>query len=175
MDQTDEQLMQRYQNGDIEAFNIIYKRHRAKVFSYVAKRLFDKSVQEEVFQNIFLKFHRSRNSYNKKFQLIKWIYTICRSELYDYCKKKKIQTIPFDENISTHKLESKKLSLIDIDEYKSLTENEVSTLKLKYYSDLDYDEISKQLGLTKPNVRKIISRAIEKIKKRIDEKSVKST
>ena len=64
--------------GNYEAFEIIYGRHKDKVYTYLSKRLTDKNSIEDVFQNVFIKFHKSKQNYNPKFTLMKWIYTISK-------------------------------------------------------------------------------------------------
>ncbi|MFT6631193.1 MAG: RNA polymerase sigma-70 factor (ECF subfamily) [Bacteriovoracaceae bacterium] len=163
---TDEQLMVKYQQGDYMAFEALYYRHEKTVFTYLSKRLRDSHAREEVFQNIFLKFHRSRDLYSNKFLFIKWLYTVSRSELYDYCKKKKIITIPLEETLVQTEIEQEGpfQELLDLDEIAKLSKNEKEAIKLRYYSDKDFEEISKALSTSQSNARKLVSRGIKKIK-----------
>ncbi len=96
---TDEQLMEEYIKGDHMAFEALYVRYQKTVFSYLRKRLPDEQSQGEVFQNTFLKLHRNRDRYQSKYPFIKWLYTIARSELLDFCKLKKLDTVPFEDDI----------------------------------------------------------------------------
>lgn len=162
---TDEQLMEKYKQGNYMAFEALYYRHKDTVYSYLVKRLSDPESRNEVFQNIFLKFHKFKNRYDSKHLFLKWIYTISRSELYDYCKKKKLNAIPLDETKLSDEVNNE--SELDIEQVKSLTQNEMKAIKLKFYSEQDYQEISETLGTTQVNARKLVSRGLGKIRAKL--------
>jgi DNA-directed RNA polymerase specialized sigma24 family protein len=58
----DEDLMQAYADGDMEAFTLLYQRHRGKVLGYLVSRLKDRDEAEEVFQVAFAKLHLGRTT-----------------------------------------------------------------------------------------------------------------
>jgi len=159
----DELLMEHYLKGEAMAFDVIYSRYKSRVYTYLNRRVKDSETVNDIFQNTFIKFHKSRHLYNPKYPLLKWIYTICRSELLDEMKKKKLNIVEFNEELysSTPKQKEDK---INIDEEKTLTTSEKEAIKLRYFSDQDFVEISSILNTSSANVRKIISRGIQKLK-----------
>jgi RNA polymerase sigma-70 factor (ECF subfamily) len=162
----DEKLMELYKNGENMAFEVIYLRHKDRVYSYLDKRLSDKNIIEDIFQSIFVKFHNSRHIYSSKHPLLKWIYTICRSELLDWVKKNKTKFVQLSEDqlsIEPTELNDK----IDLDSIKTLSEKEKQALKLRYYSEEDFIEISKALKTSEANSRKLVSRGIKKLKAKL--------
>ncbi len=161
----DQKLMKYYCNGENMAFDIIYLRYHKNVYSYLSKRVFDDDIKDDLFQKIFMKFHKSRLLYNSKFPLLKWIYTICRSELLDFIKLKKITFTELKEDDYFYANE-KISSSFSIEEEHELTSKEQEAIKLRYYSEEDYMEISKILNTTEPNARKIVSRGIKKLRQK---------
>lgn len=162
----DEKLMELYKNGENMAFEAIYLRHKDRVYSYLDKRLSDKSIIEDIFQSIFVKFHNSRHLYSSKHPLLKWIYTICRSELLDWVKKNKTKFVQLSEDqlsIEPTELNDK----IDLDSIKTLSEKEKQALKLRYFSEEEFIEISKTLKTSEANSRKLVSRGIKKLKAKL--------
>ena len=160
--------MELYKEGDSNAFKVIFSRYKTKVYSYLSKRLSGDEMTEDVFQNVFLKFHRSKERYDPKFELSQWVYTICRSELLDYLKKKKIPFESLEE--SSH---SAPETLIDNENGElesilknghTLSQNEKDAIFRKFYSDETYEEISSALNISSTNARKIISRGIKKLR-----------
>ncbi len=148
------------------AFEVIYLRHKDRVYSYLDKRLSDKNIIEDVFQSIFVKFHNTRHLYSSEHLLLKWIYTICRSELLDWVKKNKAKFIQLSEDQLS--VEPTELSdKIDLDSIKTLSEKEKQALKLRYYSEEDFIEISKALKTSEANSRKLVSRGIKKLKAKL--------
>jgi RNA polymerase sigma-70 factor (ECF subfamily) len=159
----DKQLMKHYQQGESMAFEILYERHQSKVYSYLFKRLKEKEVIDDVFQNIFAKFHKARQKYDSKFEVLQWIYTISRNELLDYSKKKKLNIIELRDEHAV--IEKEEIDLpFSIEEESVLNEKEREVLKLKYFSDSNYKEISEALNSNESNIRKITSRALKKLK-----------
>lgn len=173
---TDEELMLAYQKGEYEAFKVLYLRRKDKVYGFLKKRLVKEDDVNEVFQNIFLKLHRKKHLYDSKYLFIKWLYTLSRSELLDYVKKGKKDMISLTDELYESKIipdqqtVDQDLSLdindiqVNLKKVKSLNNNEREALYRKFYSEEDYDEISRALGVSKVSARKIVSRGIEKLR-----------
>jgi RNA polymerase sigma-70 factor (ECF subfamily) len=159
----DEKLMELYQNGEYMAFETLFHRHQSKVYAYLHKRVHDKNVIDDLFQNIFIKFHKSKDRYSSKYPVLAWLYTISRSELLDYYKKTKQDFVELSEN---HMLSesSESETTISIGEEKSLTKDEKEAIQLRYLSDHDFEEISNRLNTSPSNVRKIVSRGLQKLR-----------
>lgn len=161
----DEKLMELYKNGENMAFEIIYERYNKNVYTYLTKRCSDKNQIDDLFQCIFVKFHRSKHLYDSKYPVLAWIYTIARSEFLDFLKKKKINLVSLPDHETREVVEESSQPFeIDIDAETTLSEKEKMAIKLRYFSDEDFTEISKILYTTDANSRKIISRGIQKLK-----------
>lgn len=162
----DDKLMELYKNGEDMAFEVIYSRHKDRVYAYLSKRISASDVIADTFQNIFAKFHKSRSLYNSEHALIKWIYTISRSELLDAMKKNKVALVALkDEHIVAESEITG--NPIDLDTIKSLSNKEKDALKLRYYSDEDFSGISKALNTSEANSRKLVSRGLKKLKEKL--------
>ena len=159
----DKELMLKYQDGDHMAFDVLYSRHKNKVYSYLAKRLHSHNEIHDLFQRVFVKLHKSRHLYQEKYEVLPWIYTITKSEFLDFVKKNKIETIEFkEENFLSS--ENEPNNEFDLESEKQLSENEKSALKERYYSDKDFSEIAQILKTSESNTRKIISRGLKKLR-----------
>lgn len=164
----DKELMLKYQTDENLAFEVLYQRHSDKIYSYLAKRVHDKNEVDDLYQKVFVKFHKSRSLYDKKYDVLAWFYTITKSEFLDFLKKRKIESVSFDEK--THGRSVTKTGQdqfdIDISTEDSLNIKEKEALKLRYINDKDFDEISKLLKTSNSNARKLISRGLIKLKKK---------
>lgn len=160
---SDEELMRLYQKGESMAFEVIYARNKGRIYSYLNKRVDDTQSVNEIFQNAMLKFHNCRMNYDPTFPLAKWLYTISRSEMLDFFRRK---TISFDVLKEEHFGAGIPIPppVFNLDEVESLNENEKKAVSLRYYSDMDFKEISTLLNLSEQNIRKIISRGLKKIR-----------
>lgn len=161
----DEKLMTLYQEGNLEAFETLYARHKDKVYGFLIKRLKDASAADDVFQNAFVKLHRKREQYDPAHSFLKWLFIVTRSEMLDYLKAKKAN-VEFVEEVhglalATPVEEDEK---IDLKAVSSLSENEAAALSLRYYEDHDFVEIAQKLRTSQSNARKIVSRGVKKLK-----------
>lgn len=165
---SDENLMILYQQGEHQAFEVIYSRYKSKIYSFLSKRVAEESSIDDVFQSIFMKLHKTRQHYNSDHLAAKWIYIICRSELNDfYRKSKRKNRLEQEFEITNSVLEPHDRRPIDIEEFvidKELNTKEREALKLRYKEDLEFQEIGRRLNVTESSSRKIISRAIGKLK-----------
>ena len=157
-----------YQEDNFMAFEVLYTRHKKKVYSFLNKRLASKNDIDDIYQSVFIKIHKSRSSYNPEYEVLKWIYVISRSELYDAAKKKKLNLIEFNEvqHEEASKFHHSEEIGIDIDNEKLLTNSERDAIKLRYLEDKEFSEISSLLNTSEQNSRKIISRGLAKLKKK---------
>lgn len=161
----DKELMLRYKDGAHMAFDVLYSRHKDKVYHYLNKRLHSKDDTDDLFQKVFIKFHKSRHLYQEKYEVLPWLYTITKSEFLDFLKKKNIQSVEFDERFhGATDLEKESSSSFDIESEKHLSDREKSALKLRYINEKEFSEISEVLKTSQSNSRKIISRALEKLR-----------
>jgi RNA polymerase sigma-70 factor (ECF subfamily) len=155
--------MMLYQDGEAQAFEELYRRHQSRVYTYLHRRLKDKEVIDDVFQNIFSKFHKARMKYDPKYEVLQWIYTISRNELLDHLKKKAVKTVEFEEELIVIEDNESELPF-EISQEKSLSKKEKKALELKFIADKDYEEMSELLETSHSNIRKTVSRAIKKLK-----------
>jgi RNA polymerase sigma-70 factor (ECF subfamily) len=178
---SDEVLMSLYSKNDNQkAVEVLYRRYSSKVFSFIKKKVFDKQKHEELFQQVFLKLHKSRHLYKEHLPFAPWLFTIIKTVLIDFTRTEKMSHFinlnvnhnePYNSKDSDVDLENKednetenKKELLEWCE-KNLNEAELKLLFLRYNDELDFKTIAKTLNLTEVNVRQKISGLIKKIKK----------
>ncbi len=167
---TDEELMSLYALGHSNAFSVLYSRHSSKVYGFLCKKLQADGVQvDEVFQNAFLKLHNARSKYDSNYPFLPWMYTIVRNTLIDFVRKKRKQAneVPTEqeqiENLGVSDIKKEQL-IESFPQLNKLPEQYKKAVTLRYEMDLPFDEIARRLDTTPGNVRKIISRALEKLR-----------
>ena len=73
----DQRLMERFQNGDDSAFEVLVHKFQAPVLSLCRRYLGSKSPGiEDVAQEVFLRIYRSKHTYEPKAKVGTWIYRI---------------------------------------------------------------------------------------------------
>jgi RNA polymerase sigma-70 factor, ECF subfamily len=78
---TDEQLFQRYTDGDERVFRVLVDRYEPRIQGFLRKRLNDEERVEDLTQDTFLRIHRARESYDPSRKFSTWIHTIANNLL----------------------------------------------------------------------------------------------
>jgi RNA polymerase sigma-70 factor (ECF subfamily) len=84
----DEQLMERYRDGDAGAFDVLYHRHKGGLFRYLLRLCKDKSVAEELFQDVWSNIIRSRERYQPTAKFSTFLYQVAHNRLIDHIRQK---------------------------------------------------------------------------------------
>lgn len=162
---TDNEAMLAYRHGDEKAFQLLFERHQGRVMSYIKSRLNNEEQRNEVFQEVFLKLHRSREHYDPDKAFVKWLYVITRSVLIDskrdFAKKGEI---PVEDKTMEHLLNKNAGAPQPEVDLSQLSEEQRLAIELRYELGADFDEIAQQLGKTESAARKTISRALKKLR-----------
>ena len=85
---SDEQLMLRYRDGNVAAFEQLYGRHRGGVFRYVLRQVGLRSAAEEVFQEIWMNLISSRARYRVEARFATFLYHVARNCVIDHFRRK---------------------------------------------------------------------------------------
>lgn len=164
------ELMVLYQGGDMEAFNCLYDRYKSLVYGYLHKRLGNRVEVDEVFQDVFLRLHYSRSRYKSEFPFEPWLYAVLRNSLIDYYRKKKKQylDVSLDElEVTPTALQVEDKHNLDglLPENVDLSKSQRQAIELRYGEDFSFEDIAKTLGTTSSNARKLVSRALKRLRK----------
>jgi len=73
---TDEELIERFQAGDLNAFDLIVKNYKDQLLNFVFRFLGNQEEAEDVVQETFLRVYRNRSAYRRVAKFSTWIYTI---------------------------------------------------------------------------------------------------
>jgi RNA polymerase sigma-70 factor, ECF subfamily len=80
-DMADEDLFQRYTNGQEDGFRVLMERYEPRIQGFLRKRLNDEERVADLTQDTFLRIHRARASYDPSRKFSTWIHTIANNLL----------------------------------------------------------------------------------------------
>lgn len=157
--------------GDTEAFEAIYTMLYTPLYRYVHSRTNDNELVNDICQQTFLNFYEALAKYEPKKSPLAYLFTIAKRLLINHGEKKTFSS--FDESIfETYKDESVNiekesdisLTISKINDYITLlTQDEQDVIRLYFYSELSYKEISEILEKEESYLRKIKERALKKL------------
>ena len=88
-DITDEDLMERFQNGNEKAFNEIVIRYRQRIVNFILGMVRDFDKAEDLAQDTFLIVYERKHSYKRIAKLSTWIFTIAKNLTFTELRKVK--------------------------------------------------------------------------------------
>ncbi len=83
----DEDLMERYRDGDVKAFEVLLERHERPVFHFILRFVHDRELANDLLQESFLRVVKNAKSYSRKARFTTWLYTIARNQCIDAARK----------------------------------------------------------------------------------------
>jgi RNA polymerase sigma-70 factor (ECF subfamily) len=104
---SDEQLMRRAQQGDRQAFALLYERYSAAVLSYLYRMLGSVEDVEAIGQEVFLRAYRFAASYRFPQKFSTWLFTITRNLAINTARRKKRSPV---RNVTELHLEGMEMS-----------------------------------------------------------------
>jgi RNA polymerase sigma-70 factor (ECF subfamily) len=169
---TDEEIIALVQGGEQEFFDLVIDRYREKLFFYVKSFVKNEEETKDVLQNIFIKALKNISSFDCGRKFSSWIYRIAHNEAINWVTRKK-DTISIEDlnefegnflasndfDVLVEKwfhLELKDLMKEAIDK---LPENYAEVIKMYYFEEKSYKEISEILKKPINSIGTLISRA----------------
>jgi RNA polymerase sigma-70 factor (ECF subfamily) len=84
---SDETLLERFNEGHVDAFEELLARHRRPVFNFVLRSVHDVSRAEEILQEVFLRVVQRSGDFRGQSKFSTWLYTIARNQCIDHGRK----------------------------------------------------------------------------------------
>lgn len=152
-DPADGELLLRIADGDVEAFELLYRRYVRAVFALALRRLGDRSRAEDAVQETFAAVWRSAGSYRRdRGPGAPWLYAVARNAIVD---RARLRTdvpgeVPDSESLETGPAEAAEAAYLSWRVHRALEElpeHERTVLELAYWGDLSQSEVASFLGI----------------------------
>src|SRR3954471_14417761 len=83
----DASLMLRYRDGDVRAFELLYKRHKGPLYRYLQRLCRNPEAANDLYQEVWSKVIASRERYEVKAQFNTFLYRIAHNAAIDYFRR----------------------------------------------------------------------------------------
>jgi len=185
---TDEQLIKKFQNGDVGAYNQIVTRYKDRLLNFIYRFLNDLDRSEDLVQDTLLKLYTHKDSYKEIAKFSTWLYTIAanlaRTELRKIKRRKTFSitelshddrefiiestdVVPGQEVFSQNFEKNVQRALAELpDDFKTI-------IILRDIQELSYDEISKIVEVPLGTVKSRINRGRVKLQQLLKKKGGK--
>jgi len=170
---SDEDLIERFQRGDLYAFDLIVKRYKDQLLNFVFRFVGNQEEAEDIVQETFLRVYRKRHAYKRVAKFSTWIYTIsgnlARTELRRRKRRKlfsvtdmgfedkdfEISDEAFNPEDRAHGILQEEIIQREIE---ALSPKFREVILLRDVQELSYDEISKIVNVPIGTVKSRVNR-----------------
>jgi|TARA_B100000073_G_scaffold141493_1_gene116447 RNA polymerase sigma-70 factor (ECF subfamily) len=182
---TDQQLVQRAQRGDLRAFDLLVLKYQGRIAALVSRYVSDAGEVEDVTQEAFIKAYRALGKFRGDSAFYTWLYRIAANAAKNHLVAKGRRpgadaTIEDAEGFDEGGMLSESASpealamggeLAEVVEsaLNALPDELKAALMLREFDGLSYDDIADVLGCPVGTVRSRIFRAREAVDQRVKE------
>lgn len=167
--------------GDPRAFNTLMSKYRDPIFFMLYDRVNNKELAKELTIEAFGKAFNKLDSYTPNFAFSTWLFSIAKNNCIDYLRKKKLPTYSIDETIEKKEgletvkeipfqgdgPEKKMINKQRIQILRNIVEqlkpNYRNLVKLRYFKEYSYEEISIELDIPIGTVKAQLFRSREQL------------
>lgn len=153
-----------------QVLDTLYKKYSNQIYLYIYSLCKDNLLAQDLMQDTFFKALISMESSDE--DILHWLYKVARNLYIDHWRKRKRYIVQGIENIDIYNeddvidkllVEEQKMILYKAILKLSIKEKEV--VELYYFSELNQQDISNQLGMSPGNIRVTLHRSKLKLKK----------
>jgi RNA polymerase sigma-70 factor (ECF subfamily) len=83
----DSALMLRYKDGDVSAFETLYRRHNDALYRYLLRRCQQPAVAEDLFQEVWSKIIKARETYRPTAKFTTFLYRVAHNCFIDHLRR----------------------------------------------------------------------------------------
>tara|TARA_S200000501_G_scaffold365934_1_gene400035 strand:- start:4708 stop:5295 length:588 start_codon:yes stop_codon:yes gene_type:complete len=159
----DELLISSYIQGSENSLNTLINRHKSKIISFIISKVKDRALAEDIFQETFLKVINTlkKGNYNEEGKFVPWVMRIAYNLSIDYFRKIRktkfvrsnsefdIFNVIKDSSMSKEDEMIKSRIMSDVRSLiKYLPSKQKEVLKMRYYSNMSYNEIADNCNIS---------------------------
>ncbi|HPF51042.1 MAG TPA: sigma-70 family RNA polymerase sigma factor [Draconibacterium sp.] len=187
----DNELVQRFIEGDQESLEILILRHKSRVFSYIVLIVKNQELAEDIFQETFIKVIRSlkKGRYIENGKFISWVLRISHNLIIDHFRKEKLKGTISNDSTEVDIFNSQKFSdktiedemvntqiLFEVKELiRELPEDQQQVIYMRHYMGLSFKEIADQTDVSINTALGRMRYALINLRKLIEKKNLTLT
>jgi RNA polymerase sigma-70 factor (ECF subfamily) len=171
-------LLQRAQRGDEQAFTEIVRLYETTVYDYVRRLVGDRSLAEELTQEVFLCVFRGLPRFSGRCRFTSWLFQVAKNRVYDELRRstRRLETVTLEAGPELHarepapeQAEAIRALWAAVGE---LNPGLKSPLLLRDVAGLSYAEIGEVLELELATVKWRIYRARELVQRALERQGI---
>lgn len=172
-ERTDETLMKAWVDGSLEAFELLYERHRGPLYRYILRQAGDTATANDLYQGSWEKIIKSRASYRTAVPFRAWLYRIAHNHVIDHFRRARPLSERAPDEFETDKpgpdavTEQQHRQARLREAVALLPDEQKDVLLLKLEAGLDLQTIANVTGVNPETAKSRLRYAVGKLKKTI--------
>ena len=174
----DEDLMLAYARGSVDAFEMLYRRHKGALYRYLVRQCRDAAVAEELFQDIWANLVRARENYTVAARFTTYLYRLAHNRLIDhYRRSAPAALVSFDDESAVlpelegaaheqpeavHDTKARAARLLEL--LGELPEAQREAFVLQHESGMSVEEIAAATGVNRETAKSRLRYAMAKLR-----------
>jgi RNA polymerase sigma-70 factor (ECF subfamily) len=161
--------MASYAGGDVDAFEELFRRFEPRAYAFFWKRTGARERAEDLYQDLFLRIHRARRSYDPTRPFAPWLFQIAHRLLADDVRRAfRSREVPLETRDVPCEARDAESELADRQELgrllAGLRPGERDLLVAAKLGGAGYVELATRTGRSVDAVKKIASRAMARVR-----------
>jgi RNA polymerase sigma factor (sigma-70 family) len=165
---SDEELMAQVRSGVGEMLGLLFERYQSPLFNFYLKLTGDRTISEDLVQEVFLRMLKYRQTYRTETPFRAWMYQIARNARVDYLRRKRPETSLEPEMspavVPTDTAQQSQEAALLHRALMRLPEDKREVLVLSRFQDLKYEEIAQLLDCETGTVKTRVHRALQELR-----------
>ena len=166
---SDEILMARYAAGDVAGFDELFERYQARIHAFFVRRTGSIERARDLYQELFLRVHRARDAYDPSRPFAPWLFQIAHRLLVDDRRRAyRSHEVPLEDREPRATLPGDDDRVADREQLgqllDALSAEERHILLASRVQGIGYLELAAQLGKSVDAVKKMASRATQRLR-----------
>ena len=167
--ETDGRLMERYADGDADAFAELFARYERRAYRFFVARTRSEERAWDLYQDLFLRLHRFRETYRAGGPFAPWFFQIARRVLLDDLRRdRSSREVPLGSEIARSSENDAERRVADVEQAEQLlsrlSPEQGLVLLAGKVDGLGCAEIAQRLGKSVAAVKQVASRALRKLR-----------
>ncbi len=174
----DSALMLRYRDGDVAAFEVLYKRHNDALYRYLLRLCRHRDSAEDIFQDVWSKIVKARENYRPTAKFSTFLYRVAHNCFIDHIRRNKRHNQTADvepdnqpdpgelPEVQTERILARRRLLAALQQ---LPDEQRDAFLLREEAGLSLDEIASITGTSRETTKSRLRYAVNKLRAAVDE------
>ena len=169
------ELLKRFSQGDVEAFETLFRQHQREVYGYIVRIVRDPGIAEDLTVETFWRIYRARSRFDPEASFGAWARRIATNLAVDYLRQR-----PQERQLEEECAQTSPDSVVERERreqiaraFQRLPATLRSAATLALIEEMPYDEIANAIGKPVGTIRVRVFRALRMLRKELNRMGLK--